>query len=307
MPPTLLSFCLGATYNVLPSPSYLKRWQVTSERRCFLSHKDVCTILHILGASKISLQQDRFPFRHDSVLHHLVLVLKSFLKDLPNNITKKCNTIKFVKSGEQFSKTSNFSKGVLHLVSHWILLADLKGDYSFPFQLAPTELRTDVLLFSESSKRAVLLELTCTCRKNMESWHSGFFNKGIMYYANSISQALSTIPLFQCGSASKSRFLSPLIRAVSLNMSLLKSRTTLLDPSNVLWALCMKLSTNKQVPFQFNTQQDVREILQVVVNELKHHYTIASNTLATSVRNSTTCDTWNCCNISSYVFFYLTT
>ena len=159
MPPTLLSFRLGATYNVLPFPSYLKRWQITSECRCFLSHKDVCTILHILGASKIFLQQDRFPFRHDSVLHHLVLILKFFLKDLPNNTTKKCNTIKFVKSGEKFSKTSNFSKGVLlHLVSHWILLADLKGDYLFPFQLAPTELRTDVLLFSESSKRAVLLE-----------------------------------------------------------------------------------------------------------------------------------------------------
>ena len=35
MPPNLLSFCLGATYNVLPSPTNLKRWHLASESRCF--------------------------------------------------------------------------------------------------------------------------------------------------------------------------------------------------------------------------------------------------------------------------------
>ena len=80
-------------------------------------------------------------------------------------------------------------------------------------------------------------------------------------------------------------------------MSFLKRQTTPLDPSSFLWALHRKLSTNKQVPFQFNTQQDVPEILQVVFNELKGHSTIASNILATSVRTSTTCDTCGCYNI----------
>ena len=111
----LLCFCLGATYNVLPSPSNLKRWHVASESRCFLCHKDVYTIPHILGACKISLQQGRYTFRHDSVLQHLVLVLKSFLKNLPNNTTKKCNSIKFVKSGTKLFKTNNVSKRILHL------------------------------------------------------------------------------------------------------------------------------------------------------------------------------------------------
>ena len=57
MPPNLLSFCLGATYDVLPSPSNLKRWHLASESRCFLCQKDICTIPHILGACKISLQE----------------------------------------------------------------------------------------------------------------------------------------------------------------------------------------------------------------------------------------------------------
>ena len=125
----------------------------------------------------MSLQQGRFTFRHDSVLQDLALVLKSFLKDLLNNTTKKCNTIKFVKSATKSSKTNNVSKGILHLTSDWILLADMKGDYLFPFQLALTELRPDILLYSKSSKRAVLLELTCPCEENMESWHSQKLNK----------------------------------------------------------------------------------------------------------------------------------
>ena len=73
--------------------------------------------------------------------------LKSFLKDLPNYTTKKCNTIKFVKSGTRCSKTKNVSKGILYLASDWILLADIKDDYLFPFQLLLTELHPDILLF----------------------------------------------------------------------------------------------------------------------------------------------------------------
>ena len=80
-------------------------------------------------------------------------------------------------------------------------------------------------------------------------------------------------------------------------MLLLKTKTTPLDPSNFLRALCKKLSTNKQVPFWFNTQQDVPEILQVVLDELKGHFTIAGRILATSARTSTTCDTCSCCNL----------
>ena len=78
------------------------------------------------------------------------------------------------KSGTKCSKTKNV---ILHLASDLILLADVKGDYLFPFQLALTESHPDILLFSKSSKREVLLELTCPCDKNMENWHSEKVNK----------------------------------------------------------------------------------------------------------------------------------
>ena len=78
-----------------------------------------------------------------------------------------------VKSGTKCSKTKISCKGNLHLVSDWIPIADVKGDYLFPFQLALTY----ILLFSKSSKRVVLLELICPCKENMENWHAQKLNK----------------------------------------------------------------------------------------------------------------------------------
>ena len=63
------------------------------------------------------------------------------------------------------------------VASDWILPDVVKDDYVFPFQLALTELSPDIVLFSKSSKRAVLLELTCLCKENMESSHSQKLNK----------------------------------------------------------------------------------------------------------------------------------
>ena len=73
MPPSLLSFCLNATYRTLPSPS------MADHNRCFLCHKKVFTSAHILGACQVTLQQQRFTYHHDSVLMMLVSVLSQFL------------------------------------------------------------------------------------------------------------------------------------------------------------------------------------------------------------------------------------
>ena len=63
MPSSLISFCLGATFDTLPSPSNLKCWRVVTESSCFLCGKSICTSAHILGACKIALYQGRFSFR----------------------------------------------------------------------------------------------------------------------------------------------------------------------------------------------------------------------------------------------------
>ena len=110
------------------------------------------------------------------------------------------------------------------------------------------------------------------------------------------NQALSTIASFQCQSAPKLGSLSPLTKAVSLNISVLKRITISLDPSNSQWAICRKVSTNKQVSFKFNTKRNVSEILQVVRDELESfHYT--QQHTSTSTRTSTAYNTGRFYNI----------
>ena len=60
-----------------------------------------------------------------------------------------------------------------------------------------------------------------------------------------------------------------MLRAISLNMAIKKNSNKPVDPSNFLWGLKRKLSNLRGVPFDFNTQQDLAEILQVVLDELK--------------------------------------
>ena len=43
MPQSLISFCLGATYDTLPSPANLQRWNIPSEVSCTLCDKQLCT------------------------------------------------------------------------------------------------------------------------------------------------------------------------------------------------------------------------------------------------------------------------
>ena len=57
--------------------------------------------------------------------------------------------------------------------------------------------------------------------------------------------------------------------AISLNMAVKNNSTKPVDPSKYLWALKDKLSDLSGVTFDFNTQQDVVEILKVVLDELK--------------------------------------
>ena len=76
-----------------------------------------------------------------------------------------------------------------------------------------------------------------------------------------------------------------MLQAISLNMAVKKNSTKSVDPSNFLWALKRKLSIIRGVPVDFNTQQDVEEILQVVLNEL-NRISIAANHLICNSKNS---------------------
>ena len=115
----------------------------------------------------------------------------------------------------------------------------------------------------------------------------GFINKGNTCYANSILQILSVIPTLW-------NTLSPMSRAISLNITIKKNSSKPVDPSNFLWALKRKLSNLRGVLFDFNTQQDVAEILQVVLDELKGVSLAASQLISNTQKITVSCNTCFC-------------
>ena len=126
----------------------------------------------------------------------------------------------------------------------------------------------------------------------------GFTNKGNTCYANSILQVLSVVPNLWNRVPSESNILWPMLRAISLNMAVKKNSTKPVDPSNFLWALKRKLFIILGVSFNFNTHQDVAEILQVVLDELKGISIAASHLICNTQKITVSCNTCFCSSVS---------
>ena len=97
-----------------------------------------------------------------------------------------------------------------------------------------------------------------------------------------------------CVAPLESNALSPMLQAISLNMTIKKNSNKPVDPSNFLWPLKHKLSNLRGVPFDFNTQQDVAEILQVVLDELKGVSLAASQLISNTQKITVSCNTCFC-------------
>jgi ubiquitin C-terminal hydrolase len=80
-------------------------------------------------------------------------------------------------------------------------------------------------------------------------------------------------------------------------MSLLNHSPSPVDPSNYLRALGHKISSIRETPFEYNTQQDVPEILRIILDEFKGFSPLAENILSTTLRSTITCDTCFCSSV----------
>ena len=130
----------------------------------------LATTAHILGACKVSPQQGRYIFRHDTVLCQVIEALKTFMSTKKEVVTISAkSSITFVKKGAEVPRKRTLPVGILHLASDWVLLAGLNSNYCFPVHIAFTQLRPDITIFSSSLRKVILIELTCPCEENMES------------------------------------------------------------------------------------------------------------------------------------------
>ena len=75
VPRGVMAFACRAATNSLATPDNLARWGRIVDPRCRLCTHSPCTLGHLLSNCKVALEQGRFNFRHDSVLHYLLTTL----------------------------------------------------------------------------------------------------------------------------------------------------------------------------------------------------------------------------------------
>lgn len=128
--------------------------------------------MHILSFCKVALAQGRYSWRHDSVLSNIEPVLRAYINR--QNDKKLDSTpvrlIKFVKAGERAPKQkSHVRKHLLSDANDWKLQVDYKGkECPFPPNICTTSLRPDIVIWSESKKKIIILELTCPSEENIQ-------------------------------------------------------------------------------------------------------------------------------------------
>ena len=88
-----------------------------------------------------------------------------------NRFSPKRHKIHFVKAGS--SKQSQTKNKIMLLSSapDWQLLVDLERQTKFPVHIVVTKLRPDIVMFSNSTKKVIMWELSVPWEENMESMH----------------------------------------------------------------------------------------------------------------------------------------
>ena len=176
MPPSLLSFCLNSTFDTLPTPRNLLRWKVRdADGSCALCPEKICTTTHILGTCPKALEQDRFTWRHDSVLYEIINQIHSVGSAIGRESSSTAKSQIFVKEGTRVKRKTRkvvAPSGILSKASDWKLRADFKNMSTVPVFLTPTTLRPDLVIYSKAISRVIIIELTCPCEQNFTKQHA---------------------------------------------------------------------------------------------------------------------------------------
>lgn len=137
---------------------------------------------HVLSTCKVALQQGRYTYRHDLVLQVLFDAIKSLIDTMsPDDVRPVVPLHKqvcFVRAGEKPAKPPPKAVPLLFQASDWSLIMDVNGTWvgsasKIPSHIvAHTDQRPDILLWSDSLRVVILLELTVPAEVNAVTAHS---------------------------------------------------------------------------------------------------------------------------------------
>ena len=170
---TLIKFVLLASVNWLATPDLLKLWGFSKDSVCPLCNAEKCTIHHVLCHCNFSLQNKRYTWRHDSVLSLIASVLSAHIAEINNSVPKEnSQQISFIKANEHQGSSHKKSQlpSLLDKANDWTILIDLPGaNYVFPSDIYCTGERPDIVIWSPSKKKSIIVELTCPAEEGIEN------------------------------------------------------------------------------------------------------------------------------------------
>ena len=154
-----LGFLVKSVYDLLPTPENRNRW-FSTEERCQLCG-GIGSMAHILSGCPTALGQGRYRWRHDQVLKEIAHHVEGRRKEGNKSSVIRRTQIAFVKPGEKSQKKEKKEMGsYLDGAMDWRMQVDLDKKLRIPAEVAPTDLRPDLILVSSSTKRMGVMELT---------------------------------------------------------------------------------------------------------------------------------------------------
>jgi hypothetical protein len=186
--PKMISWVLNASLNSVVTPDLRKLWGYVKSAVCPLCDHTQASLSHILSNCTRALAQRRYSWRHDSVLATLEVALLKKIEEVNKSpIQEKRSGIHFVRSienqtqqtGKRITKGNSpkscgtLNSSLLCKGRDWNILTDyLKKPVGFPAHICPSNKRPDIVLYSDSSKQVILIELTCPIEENINTSHA---------------------------------------------------------------------------------------------------------------------------------------
>lgn len=166
----IISFVLNASINMLPTPDILKIMNYRDTAACKLCDAPQCTLFHILSHCVYALVDKRYFWRHDSVLLSLKSDIAAHVDRVNSTQIPKLSGLyeSFVREGARMTKRKATAPHVLDTARDWKLLVDFMGDpIVFPPHICATNQRPDIVLWSDSARHVILIELTCPAEEKI--------------------------------------------------------------------------------------------------------------------------------------------
>ena len=155
MEPLRISFLWRSTYDLLPTPANLSSWYDDNSDCCH-----VCggrgNLQHILSSCPSSLSSGLYTWRHNNVLKVVVdaveeRVQKANLSDDSNSAVQFTNFVSEGRGSGSYGISSK-RRNILTAANDWEITADLSGGGTFLVEVAFTNLKPDIFIWSASQQ-----------------------------------------------------------------------------------------------------------------------------------------------------------